>query len=425
MKKMLIGVLVVSALAVASHAAEPAADRVVQAKLRTRVQKLDFDRIELGDVIQFLRDVTGINIHVKWNSLADVGVKSATPVTLHLKDVTIEKVLRLILADLGQTKPLDYAIADGILTVSSREDLEGRRAAPTKKQPAEAQWTDVLKLVDLKKHVVHGRWTRKDGDLHSLDTIESAKPPVPRVLIPVSPSGSYEVDIMFVRKSGEYAVAFVLPVGQSNVCVNLNYGPKKVYGLTMVNGQMNNETTRSLGKLSNGEEHRVHVRVLLKGGDAEIAADLDGKELLRWKGKQSLLSVNERRRLPDAGKMGLAPRSPTIFKNVRFRQLRGETSPSPLVPRSDVKPSKKPSAPTRSASVSQKTGATPREEKARKLLEMAITYEAKGMTTRALDLLGTIILSYPGTPAAKDAKAEYRRLSDKSRRSSTTKPDDS
>ena len=32
----------------------------VRAKLKTRLQKLDFDNIEFSDVIQFLRDVSGL-----------------------------------------------------------------------------------------------------------------------------------------------------------------------------------------------------------------------------------------------------------------------------------------------------------------------------------------------------------------------------
>lgn len=356
MKKMLIGVLVASALAVATHAAEPDADRAVRSKLGTRLQKVDFDNIELADVIQFIRDISGINIYVKWNSLANVGVEKATSVTLHLKDVTIEKVLRILLADLGQTKPLDYAIVEGILIISSSENPGGGRAAPASKQPAEAQWTDVLKLVDLKKHVIHGRWIRKDGYLHNLDTMKLVNDPVSRVLVPVAPSGSYEVDVVFIRKSGTQPIAVILPVGQTGTCLNLSYGPRRRYGLTKVNGRIDNESTRSLLKLSNGEEHRIHVRVLIKGGDAEIVADLDGKELVRWKGKQSLLTVSESRLLPDGSKIGLSARSPAIFKSVRFRQIRGETAPSPLVPRAGVKPAEQSGGPADIASVQAESG---------------------------------------------------------------------
>jgi len=196
-------------------------------------------------------------------------------------------------------------------------------------QDAKEEWIDVLKLADVKKHVLHGRWVREGSYLHSLNTIELATAAVPRVLIPLSPLGSYEIDAVFVRKSGRYSVVFILPVGQSNVCVNLSYGPKEVHGLTMVNGRVNNETTRFVGKLSNGEEHRVYVRVLVKGGEAEITANLDGKEVLRWQGKQSSLSVSDKRRLPDVRQIGLAARSPTIFKKVRLRMLSGEARALP------------------------------------------------------------------------------------------------
>ena len=105
---------------------ESEADRAARAKLRTRLQRLDFDDIELKDVIQFLRDVAGVNIYVKWQSLSAAGVERATTVNIHLGSVTVEKALQLILDDVGGVNPLGFIIEDGVVMVTSREDLQTR-----------------------------------------------------------------------------------------------------------------------------------------------------------------------------------------------------------------------------------------------------------------------------------------------------------
>lgn len=104
---------------------ESPANAQVRQKLRTRViAKLDFDGIEFGEVINFLRDVSGLNFFVKWTALETAGIQSKKPVTVHLSDVTVEKALNVILDDVGgSTARLGYVIDDGVITISTRDDL--------------------------------------------------------------------------------------------------------------------------------------------------------------------------------------------------------------------------------------------------------------------------------------------------------------
>ena len=110
----------------AASFSESEADRAVRAKLKTRLQKLDFDNIEFSDVIQFLRDVSGLSIYVKWQALSAAGVEKATTVTIHLGNVTVEKALRVILDDVGGVNPLGFIVEEGVVTITSNEDLQSR-----------------------------------------------------------------------------------------------------------------------------------------------------------------------------------------------------------------------------------------------------------------------------------------------------------
>ncbi|MDP6543681.1 MAG: hypothetical protein QGH60_06775 [Phycisphaerae bacterium] len=110
--------------------AESEVDRVVQKQLDTRVSRLDFEDMELSNVFQFLRDVSGANIHVKWRALALESIEPKTTVNVHLENVTFRKALKTILKDVasggepgvGETG-LGYLVDEGVITISTHADL--------------------------------------------------------------------------------------------------------------------------------------------------------------------------------------------------------------------------------------------------------------------------------------------------------------
>jgi len=110
--------------------AETEMDRIVRKQLDTRVSKLDFEDMELSQVFQFLRDVSGSNIHIKWRALALESIEPATTVNVHLSNVTFRKALDTILEDvatggepgIGETG-LGYVIDEGVITISTKADL--------------------------------------------------------------------------------------------------------------------------------------------------------------------------------------------------------------------------------------------------------------------------------------------------------------
>ncbi len=106
-----------------SEAAESAENRAVRRKLMETQRKLEFTGVPFEQVVEFMRDISGVSIHVKWTALEQAGVNRDTPVNVKLTDVTIEKALRTILDDVGGITPLDYVIDEGVITISTRDDL--------------------------------------------------------------------------------------------------------------------------------------------------------------------------------------------------------------------------------------------------------------------------------------------------------------
>ncbi|MFP3937535.1 MAG: hypothetical protein ACLFVW_04270 [Phycisphaerae bacterium] len=109
-------------------AAESQRDRTVRRQMEdTVLQSVEFDGIAFNDVVEFLREVSGLNIYVNWNSLETLGIDQSVPVNVSLTNVSFEKVLRTVLDDVGGTTgELAFVIDEGVITISSREDLSRR-----------------------------------------------------------------------------------------------------------------------------------------------------------------------------------------------------------------------------------------------------------------------------------------------------------
>lgn len=117
----------------AAAAAETEADRMVRQRLREKLKELDFDGYRFDQVIGFLRDFTGLSIHVKWSVLENAGYTKEQTISIHLSNVPVEKALEVILEDIGGAVPgsrgLGYAIDEGVITISTVDDLAQNKVA--------------------------------------------------------------------------------------------------------------------------------------------------------------------------------------------------------------------------------------------------------------------------------------------------------
>ena len=107
----------------ADEQAESEVDRAVHRRLMQVQKRMELTGVRLEQAIDYIRDISGTSIHVKWATLEQAGVTKDTTVTVKLQDVTIDKALRTILEDVGGVNPLSYVVSDGVITISTKEDL--------------------------------------------------------------------------------------------------------------------------------------------------------------------------------------------------------------------------------------------------------------------------------------------------------------
>ena len=182
-------------------------------------------------------------------------------------------------------------------------------------------FSDLLPLIDPAKDMLNGTWQRQGSALALTSPTEEAY-----LRVPVIPQGNYEVQVRFVRTSGDDTVTVVLPVGSARIALCLSHGHGKASGLDQINGvgATKHESSARPGTLINGQEYLVGVKVLAEGRHARIETTLDGKPLMHWEGPQSALGVIGKYRIPPPGCLGLAAcQSTVVFRSVRLRMLSG------------------------------------------------------------------------------------------------------
>jgi uncharacterized membrane protein YgcG len=88
--------------------------------LNRQLPEVKFTGSTLKDSFDFLRDVSGANIHVNWRALEAAGVTGDTQVNVRLRDVPLHKVLTVLLNEAG-VGLLTYYTSDGVIEVTTAE----------------------------------------------------------------------------------------------------------------------------------------------------------------------------------------------------------------------------------------------------------------------------------------------------------------
>lgn len=99
---------------------QAAASSAIRA-LSRELDQVKLDAIPLGEVVTLLTDATNANFHVNWKALQAAGVDRTTPVTLHLRHVTVRKTLSLMLEQLPATAPLSFFNDQGVIELTTLE----------------------------------------------------------------------------------------------------------------------------------------------------------------------------------------------------------------------------------------------------------------------------------------------------------------
>jgi hypothetical protein len=89
--------------------------------LRRKVTDARFENVALGEVIDGIRDRSGLNIHVNWKALEAQGIGRETAVSVRLHDVPLRKLLRELLNQTSTDSAPAFYIDDGVLEITTRE----------------------------------------------------------------------------------------------------------------------------------------------------------------------------------------------------------------------------------------------------------------------------------------------------------------
>jgi hypothetical protein len=83
----------------------------------------DFIEVPLRDVLDFIADAADVQLYTNEKRLAAAEISVDSPITIQLRNVRVDMLLDLTLAQASEQ--LAYVMQDGIILVSTQDDLEG------------------------------------------------------------------------------------------------------------------------------------------------------------------------------------------------------------------------------------------------------------------------------------------------------------
>ena len=123
-KRVVIGVLSVGLIASfgtgQNASAVSKAPSAPNARVGQFIPETKFTGVGLGDAIDFIRDVTNLNIHVNWQALAEANVTRDTPINVRLQGVSVRKVLNVILNEAAGGDALTFYVEGNVIEITTR-----------------------------------------------------------------------------------------------------------------------------------------------------------------------------------------------------------------------------------------------------------------------------------------------------------------
>ncbi len=95
-------------------------------KLDEVMPDVDFEDTSFEEVVSFLKDLTKLNIDPLW---ADLDARLLNParettVSLHLKNVSLRRILTRVLKELGGETELAFQVSDGLVLIATKDTLD-------------------------------------------------------------------------------------------------------------------------------------------------------------------------------------------------------------------------------------------------------------------------------------------------------------
>jgi hypothetical protein len=136
-------------------------------KLETMKVTVDFDNVKLPEAVDYLRDVTGLNLVILPKAMEKDG---ETPIRLKVKELSVKSVLKLLLNNRGLTA----TYRDGALVVLPKEDLQND--VPMRIFDVRALQVKIQDFAGLKVELVGKSTTPNVGGVFTLDEPKIAIP---------------------------------------------------------------------------------------------------------------------------------------------------------------------------------------------------------------------------------------------------------
>ena len=102
---------------------ETADDQQAWQRLRATT-RVDFEQRGLKEVLDFVRDKSGVSVQADWTALQSAGIAPNAKVTLHASEISYVGVLALALGQAEGTGKAGFVVKDGVLHVSTRAEPE-------------------------------------------------------------------------------------------------------------------------------------------------------------------------------------------------------------------------------------------------------------------------------------------------------------
>lgn len=93
--------------------------------LNQRIPDVRFQDTPFEQVMEWLADLTQLNISVRWQTLQDAGVERDTPISIQARNLRLTQVLWLIMNDAGGSEvKLGYRASGNLMVLSTAADLD-------------------------------------------------------------------------------------------------------------------------------------------------------------------------------------------------------------------------------------------------------------------------------------------------------------
>jgi hypothetical protein len=121
LSKVISSLAIFGAMLIAPAALGGDSDAQARTGLSRNLPVINFTGVGFKDAIDFLRDVSGLNIHVNWKAIDAAGVAADTPVNIKLRNVPVRKALSLVLTEASGGVGLTFYVEDGVVEITTRD----------------------------------------------------------------------------------------------------------------------------------------------------------------------------------------------------------------------------------------------------------------------------------------------------------------